>query len=115
MSDRGAALTRSEAEARLLGLIRDADLPEPRANVSVHGHEIDFFWPRPGVAVEVDGFAFHRSRRAFAADRRRDADLLAAGLRVMRLTWEQIVHEPGKTLVTLAQALARSSGGGHGP
>lgn len=103
---REAALTRSEAEARFLALVRRGDLPEPEANVSVHGYEVDFFWRLSGVGVEVDGFAFHRSRRAFAADRRRDAELMAAGVRVMRITWEQIVREPVKTVVILAQALA---------
>ncbi len=61
-------LTRSEAERRLLQLIRAAGLPTPRTNVRVAGHEVDMLWPAQRLVVEVDGYAFHGSR---AARRRR--------------------------------------------
>ena len=57
--------------------------------------------------MEVDGFAFHRTRRAFERDRRRDADLIARGIRVLRLSWRQLVHEPEATIARLAATLAR--------
>jgi predicted transcriptional regulator of viral defense system len=40
-SPAGAALRRSEAEERLLSLIRAAGLPHPRTNAIVHGYEVD--------------------------------------------------------------------------
>jgi len=46
------------------------------------------------LIVEVDGFAYHSSRPAFERDRRRDARLQAAGFRVIRFTYLQIVNEP---------------------
>jgi very-short-patch-repair endonuclease len=58
--------------------------------------------------VEVDGFAYHSSRRTFESDRRRDAQLAAAGLRVVRVTWRQINSEAEAMLVRLAKTLARS-------
>lgn len=106
--DAQPALTRSEAEERFLALVRKARLPDPAANVTVGGYEVDFFWDFGGLVVEVDGFAFHSSARMFESDRRRDADLAAAGVRVMRVTWRQIVSEPEALLVRLAQALART-------
>jgi hypothetical protein len=39
------ALTRSEAERRLLELIRKARLPEPQTNALVRGYEVDLLWP----------------------------------------------------------------------
>jgi hypothetical protein len=57
----GSTMTRSEAEERLLALIRSAKLPEPRANARLAGHELDFYWPDAHFAVEVDGFQFHSS------------------------------------------------------
>lgn len=63
---------------------------------------------RVGVVVEVDGFAFHSSPHSFENDRRRDAQLTASGVTVMRLTWRQIVHEPEAMLVHLAQTLGRT-------
>ena len=102
----GPAITRSEAEERLLALLRRAGLPPPRVNVRLAGHEVDLFWPDQGVVIEIDGYAFHSSRAAFERDRVRDAQLQAIGLRVMRVTWRQIVAEPEALLVRIAQLLA---------
>jgi very-short-patch-repair endonuclease len=103
------SLTRSEAEARLLELIRAAELPRPLTNVRVHGHEVDLYWPEHRLVVEVDGFAYHSSRAAFERDRLRDARLQAHGLRVSRVTWRQIAGTPEAVLVRLASALAQNS------
>lgn len=105
-SCREPALTRSSAEEQLLALIRSGGLPAPETNVQVGGSEVDFLWRDAGVVVEVDGFAYHSSRRNFESDRRRDARLAARGLRVIRLTWRQLVDEPQAVLVRLAQILA---------
>jgi very-short-patch-repair endonuclease len=99
-------LTRSEAERRLLGLVRAARLPVPEANVRLAGHEVDLLWRDRGFVVEVDGYAFHGGRAAFERDRRRDADLLAAGHRVLRVTWRQIAAEPEALVASLATTLA---------
>jgi very-short-patch-repair endonuclease len=100
------ALTRSEAERRLLELVRAARLPAPEANVRVAGHEVDLLWRAQRVIVEVDGFAYHGTRAAFERDRRRDAALLAAGYRVIRLTWRQITEEPAAVAALLGGLLA---------
>jgi len=105
------ALTRSEAERRLLELVRAARLPEPRTNTRVGRHEVDFLWPAPELVVEVDGYAFHSSRSAFERDRRRDAELALRGFRVLRFTWRQIAGEPQAVVATLAVALAFTPGG----
>lgn len=102
------ALTRSEAERRLLARIRSAQLPAPRVNARIAGLEVDLHWPAARLVVEVDGHRFHGSRVSFENDRRRDATLLAHGYRVMRITWRQLVNESDATLVRLAQALVRS-------
>jgi very-short-patch-repair endonuclease len=101
----GPAFTRSEAEERLLALVRAARLPHPELNVRVSGHEVDFLWRDARLVVEVDGFANHRTRAAFEHDRLRDAQLQGAGLTVMRVTWRQIVAEPEALLARLALAL----------
>ena len=106
-SDAPPALTRSAAEETLLALIRSALLPQPEMNVRVHGYEVDLYWREERLVIEVDGFAFHRSRRSFEADRRRDATLAAAGIRVMRITWRQLEHERDALLVRLTRALMR--------
>jgi len=100
------SLTRSEAERRLLGLIRAARLPAPEANRRVNGYEVDFLWREPGLIAEVDGYAFHSSRSSFERDRRKDQDLGAKGYRVIRVTWRQLTDGPEAVIATLAAALA---------
>ena len=48
---------------------------------------------------------FHGSHPAFVRDRRRDSVLIAAGVRVLRLSWRQLTRERDRTLAQLAQAL----------
>lgn len=104
----GPALLRSEAEARFLSLVRSAGLLAPEVNVGIGPYEIDFLWRRVQVAVEVDGFRYHRLRRRFEGDREKDAWLLARGITVLRLSWRQITDKPVGTAVQVAQALVRA-------
>ncbi|HUF49649.1 MAG TPA: DUF559 domain-containing protein [Longimicrobiales bacterium] len=103
----GPSFTRSEAEEKLLELVRSARLTRPELNVRVLGHEADFLWREARVVAEVDGYAFHASARSFAADRRRDAELTAAGYRVLRFTWADLTDGRMSTVVRLAQAMVR--------
>jgi very-short-patch-repair endonuclease len=100
--------TRSQAEERFLALVQRAQLPAPVANVRVSGYEVDFHWRKHQLVVEIDGLAYHASRRAFVQDRRRDAALLAAGMRVMRFTWADLTEQPEATVVRVAQALVHA-------
>jgi very-short-patch-repair endonuclease len=98
----GPRLTRSEAEDRLLALLRSAHLPLPRTNTRIGPYEIDALWQQQRLVVEVDGYAFHSGRGAFERDRVRDADLQARGLRVVRVTWRQLVDEPEAVVARIA-------------
>jgi hypothetical protein len=93
-----AEWTRSELERRFLHLCGDAGFPRPRVNAWIAlpdgGLEVDFSWPRPRVVVEVDGYGGHGHRAAFEENRRRDQLLAAAGWRVVRFTWRQVMREP---------------------
>ncbi|MGA9860413.1 MAG: DUF559 domain-containing protein, partial [Solirubrobacteraceae bacterium] len=99
-------VTRSEAEERLLALIRGAQLPEPAMNVRLHGYEVDFYWAAQKVVVEVDGFQFHSTRRRIERDHRKDATLQAAGITTIRVTWRQLRDEPYAVVARIAQALS---------
>ena len=97
--------TRSEAERRLLALCRSAALPLPLTNVSRAGWEVDAVWDTQRLVVEVDGYRYHRSRAKFERDRRKDADLMVAGYRVLRVTWRRLTKEPDQAIALLAAAL----------
>lgn len=102
-------ITRSEAEEGVLDLIRAADLPAPRVNARVHGYEVDFYWPAHHLVLEVDGYRYHHTHRAFEHDRRKDASLQAAGITTMRTTWRQAQGEPYAVIARLALALGAAT------
>ncbi len=72
----------------------------------VLGYEVDMHWPQARLVVEMDGFAAHGTRAAFERDRRRDGELQAAGVRVVRVTWRQMTGEPETVCVLLGRLLA---------
>ena len=85
--------TRSKLEDRFLALLERHRVEEPESGVWVEGYETDFAWTRAGLVVELDGFAAHKTRATFDADRLRDRRLWRAGLRTMRLTSEALDDE----------------------
>ncbi|MGI8804730.1 MAG: type IV toxin-antitoxin system AbiEi family antitoxin domain-containing protein [Thermoleophilaceae bacterium] len=69
---------RSELERRFVDLCRDGGLPLPALNTSVERFTVDALWPKERLVVELDSYAFHRTRKAFEGDRERDAVLQLA-------------------------------------
>jgi very-short-patch-repair endonuclease len=102
----GLTMTRSDAEAAFLQICLDHHLPRPMVNRYEDGRETDFHWPSDNLIVEVDGYATHRSRRAFAGDRARDRAALSRGVRTARFTASEIHHEPGRVAAQLRRLLA---------
>lgn len=102
--------TRSELEDRFAELVEQAGLPAPQLNVLLHGelaqHEVDALWPAERLVVQLDGFAYHRTRRDREHDAATDADLELAGFRVVRLTWGEATTHPERTLRRLRGLVA---------
>jgi len=100
---------KSYLERRFKALLETAaDIPRPIFNALVDGdtgtHEVDAYWPNEGLAVQLDGFEFHRTRRDRELDAASDADLELAGQRVMRLTWDDATEHGERTLRRLRLA-----------
>jgi very-short-patch-repair endonuclease len=93
--------TRSPLEDAFLRVLRDNGLSQPATNAYVEGFEVDASWRTQRIAVELDGWTDHRTRRAFEADRARDAVLMAAGWRVIRVTYRQLKERPDAVISTL--------------
>jgi very-short-patch-repair endonuclease len=104
--DRFPEFTRSEAEERLRALCKAARLPAPRMNARAAGWEVDAFWPAQRLIVEIDGWRYHRTRRRFEDDRRKDAALTVAGYRVVRITARRLRHEPYSVSAQLGALLS---------
>jgi very-short-patch-repair endonuclease/predicted transcriptional regulator of viral defense system len=99
--DAGTTLTRGELEEHFLALCDRRDIARPRVNARVAGLEVDFLFAARGVVVEVDGYRFHRTRKAFERDRERDALLAAAGHRVLRFSYDQVTSRPESVAAAL--------------
>jgi very-short-patch-repair endonuclease len=101
----GSITTRSELEEMFLRICDDHGLARPEVNICIEGMECDFVWRDACLIVEVDGFAFHRSR--FAADRERDVVLKLAGWDVLRFAYEHVTVRPRWVAASIRQRLAR--------
>ncbi|CAB4916936.1 unannotated protein [freshwater metagenome] len=95
--------TRSEAERRMLPLLRRVPGVRWRANypILLNGQvvaEADFAVPELKLCIEIDGRAYHSDRVAFENDRARQNALVLAGWTVLRFTWEQITSHPDEVV-----------------
>ncbi|WP_158657508.1 endonuclease domain-containing protein [Blastococcus saxobsidens] len=55
---------------------------------------LDAAWPAARVAVELDGAAFHGSRKQRERDLRRDTALAALGWVVLRFSYARLMSDP---------------------
>lgn len=97
--------TRSVLERAFRRICREIDADQPKRNEKVLGVERDFVWRAERLIVEVDGGAFHLPKPARENDYERDADLVAAGWRVVRFSYDQVMYEPEIVAARLAQLL----------
>jgi very-short-patch-repair endonuclease len=82
--------TKSHLEQDVFDAIVRGGLPAPvrQHKVVVNGdpYYIDMAYPEQLVAIEADGFDFHRGRAVFDSDRARQNDLVNLGWLVLRFT-----------------------------
>jgi len=91
----------TEAERRLLSLCKRYGLPQP-SRIHLAGYELDFYGHDARLAIEVDGAPFHRTRRAFHEDRRRDRRLAAVGIQVARVPWLDLTARAAEVAAELS-------------
>jgi very-short-patch-repair endonuclease len=104
----GATLIRSQLEERFLALVEAHGLPRPRLNAHVEGCEVDALWRDHRLVVELDGYAFHHTRRAFQRDRSKANALALHGYVVLRYTHDDVTRCPER----VAEDLRMRLGGG---
>lgn len=115
LADGGA---RSEAERLAHRRLGAAGFQGWRADVEVvlpgWGRAVlDVAFAARRVALEIDGWAFHRDQRTFVRDAARQNALTAAGWTVLRTTWFELVSEPEKLVEVLRVVLDRRSVSGE--
>ena len=104
----GPAPTRSELEDVVLDLILRGGFAHPQVNEPLRrsGRRVvpDFRWPGQHLVVEADGAAWHDNQLAREDDAERQALLEAHGERVLRVTWDQAITDPRRTLARVRAA-----------
>lgn len=87
------ARARSGKEVKFFELCEADNLPLPELNAEIAGWEVDALWREQRLAVEIDGPGNHRSPAQIRRDRRKELDLRAAKLLVLRYSDEQVDEE----------------------
>ena len=104
---REKGFTRSGGEKRMLAALADIGVRRPAVNNFIEGYELDFYWERERFAVELDSWEFHRGRRSFEEDRKRQEELAMAGIETIRITGTRLRREPRKVAMRIAAHLDR--------
>ena len=106
----GYAPPESEMEAVFYALLEGSDLPPGVRQFWVWDgkgwRRLDYAFPDPGVAVELDGLEPHGTREAMQDDRRRDRRLQRRGWAVLRFTCDDIIRCPQETLAEIRDMIA---------
>lgn len=116
----GFVAVESELEARFSSLVEMAGLPPPRRQVEVGDAEswvgrVDFAYSQHRLLIELDGRRHHTGLLDREADRYRDNRLVAAGWRVVRITWSDLTTRPEQVVSLLRKLLSHAADGPHPP
>ncbi len=110
----GAPVPGSPFEVLVRRLLISAGLPEPVSQhpVACDGitYLLDLAWPRVLVAVECDGFRFHRTPEQLEWDDRRRTELSRRGWLVHHVTWRQYRRDPDDLVAEVRSSLRRRTG-----
>lgn len=109
--DSGGAL-QSPFETEFFQALIAEKLPLPVVQHEVHHKgrviaRVDFAYPDARLAVETDGYRYHSIYTDWERDRVRHNDLVAAGWRVIRITWKQLHNNPAATMRRVGYELKR--------
>jgi very-short-patch-repair endonuclease len=115
---RVAAATTSLSESFLESMLRSLLViegiagfePQLRVNTGGIWVRVDLGHRPARIALEAEGYEFHGSATAFAADCRRYDDLVAAGWLVLRFTYQQVLGDPRWVVGAVRSALAQRNG-----
>ena len=109
----GPTPTRTDLEDLLLDLLDRAHIERPEINAPLRfdGRTItpDYLWRARRLAIEADSVTWHDHKLTREFDAYKQAQLEAAGYRVLRITWAQITGNPKQTLARVRAALGVSA------
>ena len=110
LAQREEIRTESPLETRFLRLLRAANVPLPIAQFEIRsGRRVlaraDFAYVAERVAIELDGYVYHRGRKRFDAGHLRDQDIIDAGWFPIHFTDKQVSGAPDRVVGTVRKVL----------
>ena len=103
----------SALEALAWPIVRSSGVPLPTrqhwVTVTRGRYRLDFAWPELKVGLECEGWKEHGGRAAWGKDRARFAELVAAGWRILPLTWDVCSRDPQRLVGWIRMTLANAA------
>lgn len=97
----------SELEREMNRVRKRYGMPAMTFHAICAGYEVDWLVDGTMVVIECDSLEYHdRRREDFERDRKKKADLAAAGYRVVPITWRNLTREPKWVAATVDRAAA---------
>lgn len=97
--------TESEAERIFAELLQVHGIIGWHAQLPFRGWAIDFAFPEAKLAVEINGWAFHRSQSRWMRDQNKSNALTSAGWSVLNFSWHHLTDAPEDVITTVAETL----------
>jgi very-short-patch-repair endonuclease len=103
------AITDTDMELLVLGLIREAGLPEPLLHHRIYDGdrfvaEVDLAYPQWRIAIECDG-AVHLLEEVRERDLPRQNDVVLTGWLVLRFSWKRVRSRPENVVREVQEAI----------
>ncbi len=67
---------------------------------------VDLLWPEGRLVVEIDGYKYHKNRKAFQVDRTRDYELIISNYTVLRLTHDEVMKDINKAVIKIRKMVS---------
>ncbi len=100
----------SEAERLAVQLLTAAGISGFDLGYRLDGWEIDIAFVELMIAIEIDGFEYHRDKVRFHRDRTKQNHLIKLNWLVLRYTWADLVGAPERVLAEVAEVLEHRQG-----
>lgn len=84
------------------------ELPIPQ--YALNGYRLDFSWPGPRIAVEIDGHDYHKTKEQRSRDAKRDRELTKLGWTTLRFTGSDVYKNADAVADEVLQILPAVTG-----
>ncbi len=97
--------TESEAERLFAELLTLHGITGWVPQLPFRGYAVDFAFPESRLAVEINGWAFHRTQKRWMSDQNKSNALTAAGWSVLNYTWHHLTEDPEAVITEIAEVI----------